>query len=117
MFLEGYDSGLHIKNFVKYSVDKSKQGIIVKSSTLFICSCAKLDTILMKMIIFRLFLLLLTGRAESAQCLRKPGFGLYGEGILVDIQPSGLYDLDGCETICEEAVYLSFVLHVKFYFF
>ena len=104
MFLEGYDSGLHIKNFVKYSVDKSKQGIIVMSSTLFICSCAKLNSILMQMIIFRLFFLLLTGRAESAECLRKPGFGLYGEGILDDIQPTGPSDFDGCETSCGNAV-------------
>ena len=65
---------------------------------------AHLDTSLMKMLIFRLCLLLLIRKAESAECLPKPGFGLYGSAILVETQPSGALDLDGCKTSCGEAV-------------
>ena len=74
------------------------------SNEIFHVLIAHLDTSLMKMLIFRLCLLLLIRKAESAECLPKPGFGLYGDEILVEIQPSGNFDLDGCKTICDEAV-------------
>ena len=67
-------------------------------------SCAHSDTSLMKMLFFRLCLLLLIRKAESAECLLKYGFGLYGEGILVETQPSGTLDLDRCQKSCDEAV-------------
>ena len=63
----------------------------------------------MKMLIIRsfiiiLFLLLLTGKAESGECLLKYGFGLSQDEppIFADAQPSVTLDLDGCKTICDE---------------
>ena len=61
---------------------------------------------IMKIVISRIFLLLFIQKAESAECLIKPGFGLseYDDSILIETQPSGSFDLGGCKTSCDKEV-------------
>ena len=65
------------------------------------------NIIFLKMLIFPLCLLLSIRKAESAECLLKYGFGLnkYVTSILVETQPSGTFDLNGCKTSCDKEVY------------
>ena len=67
----------------------------------------------MKMVIFRIFLLIFIQKTESAKCLLKFGFGLKEDvypklvqfnPILAETQSSDSFDLDGCKTSCEETV-------------
>ena len=60
----------------------------------------------MKMLIFRLCVILLNSRAFSAECLLKHGFGLSedDESILDDVQPKGPSNIDSCKTSCDNAV-------------
>ena len=80
------------------------------SNEIFHVLIAHLDTSLMKMLIFRLCLLLLTGKAESAECLLKYGVGLneYVDPklapVLAETQPSGTFNLGSCKTSCDKMV-------------
>ena len=59
------------------------------------------------MMIFQLCLILLMRKAESSECLHKPGFGLskpaYNK-FRIKTQPFGPVDLDSCKTNCDEMV-------------
>ena len=60
------------------------------------------------MLIFRLCLILLIRKAESAECLLKYGYGPSKDPklapILAETQPSGTFNLDSCKTSCDKMV-------------
>ena len=60
----------------------------------------------MKMLIFRICLLLSIRKAESSGCIFKYGFGLDDGWVSkpVDTQPSATVDLVGCKTMCDQMV-------------